>query len=97
MACQRGTSGSDGGSGAVGARCELGAGVEGEQKQKRKGFPLQQVPELAKPSLPGLGQPPATLSSSICGLEFTFPFLANHPLPRFCKFKHVSARIGKTD
>ena len=55
------------------------------------------VPELAKPSLPGLGQPPATLSSSICVLEFTFPFLADHSPPRFCKFEHASARIGKTD
>jgi len=69
MARQRGTSGSDGGSGVVGARCEPGAGVEGEQKQKRKGFLLQQVPELAKPSLPGLGQPPAKLNLSNMNIQ----------------------------
>jgi len=55
------------------------------------------VPELAKLSLLGLGQPPAILSLSICVLEFTFPFLADHPPPRFCKFEHTSAQIGKTE
>ena len=40
-------------------------------------------------------RPLGSVNSSMQVPEFTFPFLADH-LPQFCKFKHTSARIGKT-
>ncbi len=59
--------------------------------------------EFAKLSVSALGQPPLTTVLQIQAHECSnwqngvFLLLADHPSPRFCKFEHTSARIGKTE
>ena len=59
--------------------------------------------ELAKPSVPALCRPPPTSVLQIRACRCSnwqnraFLLLVDYPLPRFCKFEHMSARIGRTE